>query len=205
MKLYVEGGGDSNSLKTECRKGFSKFLEKAGLKGRMPRIVASGSRQNAYNDFVIACRNGEQAMLLVDSESAVAAENSVLGSEQPWQHLAERQGDQWSKPNNANEDQCHLMVECMESWLLADRKALAVFFSNGFNENALPATTRSVESVSKQQLFVSLAQATRNCKSSYSKGNNSFKLLARLDANLVMAASPWAKRFVDELKEAMRG
>ena len=205
MKLYVEGGGDFNSLKTECRKGFSKFLEKAGLKGRMPRIVASGSRQNAFNDFVIACRNGEQAMLLVDSESAVSAENSVPVSERPWQHLAERQGDQWVKPNNATDNQCHLMVECMESWLLADRRTLASFFGNGFNENALPVTTRPVESVSKQQLFESLAQATRNCKASYSKGNNSFKVLAIVDANVVIAASPWAKRFVDKLQEAMKG
>lgn len=202
MKLYVEGGGDSNSLKTECRKGFSKFLEKAGLKGRMPRIVASGSRQNAFKDFVIACKNGEPAMLLIDSESAVSAENSVIGSEQPWLHLA---GDQWEKPNIATDNQCHLMVECMESWLLADRRSLALFFGNGFNESALPSTTRSVESVSKQQLYESLAQATRNCKASYSKGNNSFKILAILDANVVMAASPWAKRFVDELKETMRG
>lgn len=204
MKLYVEGGGDSNTLRTECRKGFSEFLKKAGLVGRMPRIVASGSRQNAFNDFVIAQNNGQPAMLLVDSESPVSDENSVSGRERPWQHLADRQGDQWIKPSNATDDQCHLMVECMESWLLADRQTLITFFGNGFNENALPPATRSVESVSKRQLYDFLAQATRGSKSTYSKGNNSFEILAKLDANVVMAASPWAKRFVDKLKVAMR-
>jgi len=204
VKLYVEGGGDARGLKSECRRGFSEFLRKAGLGGKMPKIVASGSRQNAFNDFVTALNNGQPAMLLVDSESPVDPENSVSGSETPWKHLAEREGDKWKKPSDATDDQCHLMVECMESWLLADRQTLASFFGNGFNENALPAAARSVESVSKRQLYDSLAQATRGSKASYSKGSNSFKILAKLDANLVVAASPWAKRFVDKLKAAMQ-
>ena len=47
MRLYVEGGGDSSTLKTACRAGFSEFLRKAGLRGYLPRIVACGSRTNA--------------------------------------------------------------------------------------------------------------------------------------------------------------
>lgn len=199
MKLYVEGGGDSNVLKTECRKGFSEFLKKAGLQNKMPRIVACGSRRDAYNSFVTASGKGEAAMLLVDSETALDQNNT----DQPWQHLAQRQGDQWEKPASATDTQCHLMVECMEAWLIADRETLASFFGNGFNLNDLPAVSRPIESISKAQLYQSLAQATRNCKNSYDKGNNSFKLLARIDANRVTAASPWAKRFVDELTKAM--
>ena len=45
VRLYVEGGGDSKKLRVQCRRGFRKFVEKAGLKGRMPRIVACGGRQ----------------------------------------------------------------------------------------------------------------------------------------------------------------
>lgn len=74
MKLYVEGGGDAAALKTACREGFAKFLGKAGLAGRMPRIVACGSRADAYDSFCTAIRNGEAAMLLVDSESPVLSE-----------------------------------------------------------------------------------------------------------------------------------
>ena len=51
IKLYVEGGGDSKALKTACRKGFRKFIEKAGLMGNMPKIVACGGRQKAYQSF----------------------------------------------------------------------------------------------------------------------------------------------------------
>lgn len=38
-------------------------------------------------------------------------------------------------------------------------------------------------------------------KAEYGKGEHSFPLLARIDPATVMAASPWAKRFVDELKK----
>ncbi|WP_156013419.1 hypothetical protein [Thioalkalivibrio sp. HK1] len=44
IKIYVEGGGDIKVLKTKCRKGFRNFFRKAGLDGRMPRVVACGGR-----------------------------------------------------------------------------------------------------------------------------------------------------------------
>jgi len=67
VKIYVEGGGDSAALKTACREGFSKFLSKAGLAGRMARVVACGSRADAFDSFLTAVRSGEVAILLVDS------------------------------------------------------------------------------------------------------------------------------------------
>lgn len=54
-KLFVEGGGNHNdALKTECRRAFTALLEKAGFKGRLPRVVACGSRRNAYEQFCTA-------------------------------------------------------------------------------------------------------------------------------------------------------
>jgi len=53
-------------------KGFSRFFEKAGLQGRMPRIVACGGRRNAYESFVTALEtDGRPPMLLVDAEGPV--------------------------------------------------------------------------------------------------------------------------------------
>ncbi len=57
IKLYAEGGGGSKALKRACRRGFRIFIEKSGLKVRMPEIVASGSRGNAYEDFKTRHRN----------------------------------------------------------------------------------------------------------------------------------------------------
>lgn len=207
MKLYVEGGGDSNTLKTACRAGFSEFLSKAGLKGKMPRIVACGSRQNAYDSFCTAINTGEEALLLVDSESAVAADcqQGEAVNWQPWTHLRNRKGDQWERPPNAVDVDCHLMVQCMEAWFLADRKTLQGFFGQGFKVNPLPAVDNQIEAVTREQIYQSLSDATRVCKTKakYGKGEHSFKLLAMIAPVKVMAESVWAKRFIDITKMKM--
>ncbi|WP_438945729.1 DUF4276 family protein [Sediminibacterium sp.] len=209
VKVYVEGGGDSNALRTACRAGFAEFLKKTGLIGKMPRIVACGSRKDAYDSYCIAIEKGEDALLLVDSEAAVNAiaqnpPNDPL-KWQPWIHLDEREGDKWPRPDIATDLQCHLMVECMESWFLADRNALKSFFGNGFKENQLPPETNAIENITKNEIFQSLTNATSECKTKakYGKGEHSFKLLSKIDPNKIITASPWAKRFVCELKRKM--
>lgn len=196
LHLYVEGGGDSKSLHTRCREGFSKFLAQAGFKGYMPRIVACGSRNNAFSDFKTALSQGRPAMLLVDSEAPVT-------TDAPWAHLAAR--DAWATPAGATDSQCHLMVQCMENWFLADRATLQAFFGQGFQVTALPAETRPVETIGKAEVYLALGNATKDCKTKarYGKGEHSFDLLGRVDPAKVTAASPWAGRFVIDLKKAM--
>ncbi len=55
----------------------------------------------------------------------------------PWSLLASRGGDGWKKPENADDKDCHLMVQLMETWLIADRETLANYYGQGFNVNAL--------------------------------------------------------------------
>jgi hypothetical protein len=200
-KLFVEGGGDRNdALKTECRRAFTALLEKAGLQGRMPRIVACGGRQSAFDQFRTALgdRNPpDSAFLLVDAEEPVAREAD------PWQHVARRDG--WDKPAGATPDHLHLMVQCMEAWFLADRRALQEFFGQGFRENALPSPTGALEEVGKPDLFRRLERATRDTatKGAYQKGRHSFPLLATLDPARLRAASPWSDRFFAALDRLM--
>jgi hypothetical protein len=206
VKLYVEGGGDSAVLRTACREGFTRFITRAGIAKR-PRVVACGSRRDAYESFCMAIANGEAAMLLVDSEVPVAPEHQQPKDQpaqwQPWQHLKARVGDGWDKPANALDTDCHLMVQVMESWFLVDRETLRTFFGQGFRENALPAANRPIEGVAKDDVYRALKQATGDCKTKaeYGKGEHSFKLLVSIDPAKVIAASPWARRFVDELKK----
>ena len=143
MKLYVEGGGDGKALQIECRRGFREFLEKAGLKGKMPAIAACGGRRFAYEDYCTAIANGEAAMLLVDSEAPIAPAHQTGKSDewQPRQHLKASQGDGWDRPQGAREADCHLMVQCMESWFLADREKLKDFFGQGFRDNSPKGNT----------------------------------------------------------------
>jgi hypothetical protein len=193
-KLFVEGGGDSKALRTECRRGFSELLRKAGLAGRLPRIVPSGSRRDAYGDFCTALDQGEaECFLLVDSEGPVAS-----GAD-PWTHLRTRPADRWARPAGATDDQCHLMVQCMESWFLADLETLADFFGQGFARAALPATA-DLEAVARADVVHALGVAARPTrKEGYGKGSHSFKLLALIDPARLVAACPHARRFIETL------
>lgn len=196
-KVYVEGGGDGNMLRTKCRRAFREFLEKAGLEGRISKIVACGSRRNAYDDFCTAlgmASPDEFVVLLVDSEAPVEAMHG------PWQHLKARPGDNWDRPPGATDENAHLMVQCMEAWFLADRGAVADFYGNGFLANSLPANP-NVEEIPKGRLMNSLAHAVRHTrKGSYDKGSHSFEILAELDPDLVCNVSAAAKRLVDTLR-----
>lgn len=195
IKVYVEGGGDSPSLHNLCREGFRKFLQSAGLGGKMPRIVASGSRNAAYEDFKTAMRSrstNELPLLLVDSEGPVAQEST------PWQHLKVRDG--WDRPPGANDDQTFLMVQAMETWLIADREALESFCRAGFRATFIPQWP-DMESVEKHRVFEALDAATAHCgPRRYAKGKVSFKLLAVTRAEKVQIASRHAARFIQRLK-----
>ncbi len=196
VKVYVEGGGDRDDLKTECRKGFTEFFKKAGLENRLPQVVACGGRMRAYDHFRTAVRQNDPRvfpLLLVDSEGPVE------GS--PWHHLKRRVDDNWDRPEGASDDQAHLMVQCMESRLLADRDCLAKFFGQGFFEKSLPAKQRKIEEIGKSEVLDSLVRASRKCKTKqpYQKGTHSFLLLARIDARKVIKASPHARRLINVL------
>ena len=196
VKLFVEGGGNKKTLKRNCRRGFRKFIEKAGLGGRMPAIVACGGRQEAYSDFKKALSDEDcVALLLVDAEAPV----TLTGV---WQHLKERDG--WERPETSVDSQCHLMVQVMESWFLADRKALQDFYGNGYISSRLPPA-QHVEQIAKSDVLKGLTGASvSTTKGRYSKGAHSFDILAKLDPAMVRKASAYADRFVCELKNSCK-
>lgn len=203
--LYVEGGGsgaNSDALQSELRRGFSAFFSNTSLGGtRRPRVVACGGREQAFDRFKTALVQGENALLLVDSEAPVVAA-AQLGSDSrawmPWLHLKRQAG--WDKPDEAGDGDAHLMVQCMESWLLCDVPALTEFYQAGFKKPALPGG--GIESVAQSGVLSVLQKATQHCrtKAVYGKGAHSFKLLALIDPKKVCANSPWAARLIHELE-----
>ena len=172
VKVYVEGGGDDLALHTKCRKGFRVFLENAGFKGRMPRIVACGSRADAYDSFCTALNIegvDQFPILLVDGEAPVTSA--------PWLHVKTRAGDGWERPSGAADDHLHLMVQCMEAWFLADKDRLAGYYGQKFIPRHLPGNANA-EEVAKADVMRGLKMATRGTKKGeYSKGSHSFEIL----------------------------
>ena len=193
--VYVEGGGKGKALRASCREGFSRFFAKAGLKGRMPRVVPSGGRQEAFDDFRHAIdgrENNRLFVLLVDSEGPVAEDSDA------WGHV--RRQDGWAKPERAEDHNAHLMVQCMEAWFFADKDCLEAFFGRGFNGNAL-SRNPNIEEIPKNDLLAGLKNATRQCrpKGEYAKGRHGFAVLAETDPAKVLNASPHAKSLVETL------
>src|SRR5260370_414110 len=130
-------------------------------------------------------------MLLVDSEEP------VVGID-PWAHLAVR--DHWSRPAGATENQCHLMVQIMESWFLADPPAIRRILGPQFRESALPANAR-VEEIAKATVIEKLNHAARDCpKGGYRKGEDSFAILGAIEPAKIEAAAPFARRFFGVLR-----
>ena len=156
----------------------------------MPKIVVCGSREDAYDKFRIALASQTNAMLLVDSDEPVIEQG-------PWQHLKVHRN--WDRPAGASDSQCHLMIQVMESWFLADRETLREFFGPAFQESALPRNP-NVEQIAKQDVIDGLVRATRNTtKGPYKKGIQSYEILEKLDPAKVRQFSPYADRFINAL------
>lgn len=176
VRIYVEGGGDQRSGKAAVREGFSKFLsplkEMARERHVSWNVIACGSRNDAFNAFGIALGQHGDAFnaLLVDSEGPV--------SQSPWAHL--QACDNWTIMD-VSDNHCHMMVQAMEAWVVADPDALAHFYGHGFNSNPIPRQ-EDVEMISKPDLASALRLATQNTqKGEYHKIRHGPKILASVD------------------------
>jgi len=194
VRVYVEGGGDYKHTDnaTACRRGFQELFAKLGLPERRLRVVACGSRRQTFNDFRKAALEDptDFVILLVDSEGPVDVPSS-------WDHLHARDG--WQRPDDAIDEQAHLMVQCMEAWFLADPDALIKFYGQGFLAGSLPAQP-NIEQIPKRSLLPALKHASKQTtKGSYHKTRHAFALLAVIDPGRLRVASLHAARLFDVL------
>ena len=194
-RLYVEGGGDSKDLRSRCREGFSKLLQRCSFSGRMPRVVPCGGRAATYDDFKTAhsnARGSDYVAMLVDSEDPVA------DVEATWRHVAGRDG--WPRPHGADDDQVLLMTTCMETWIVSDRRALAAHCHGQLQESALPALV-DLEGRSRADVQDAPARASRRCSNAYAKGKRSFEFLSRVGPDTIEPYLPSfarVRRFLNE-------
>lgn len=196
VQIFVEGGGSSARTKTQLRSGFGEFLERAGF---VCRVIPCGRRDAAHKSWRAALLVDPKALnlLLVDSEGPV--EKGSL----PWQHLG-KSDPSWQPPADT-EGHCHLMVQMMEAWFLADPEALAKYYGQHFGAKALPAR-ENVEQVAKADIERSLKEATRRTqKGEYHKIRHASDLLARIDPAKVRKRAPHCERLLTTLASAQGG
>jgi len=195
IAIYAEGGGDHPG--PELRVGFDTLLKAQKQAARAHRLrwrmVLCGGRQATCDAFLDAVRTEPDVVnvLLVDSEGPVAAETGDAAKDAAWrrQHLETRDG--WNL--DAVDAECiHLMVQCMEAWIVSDPEALSAFYGQHFNANALPAR-QNLEDEPKQDLCDKLDKATsdrRLTKGGYGKIRHAGELLKRIDPARVAVRCP---------------
>jgi hypothetical protein len=117
-----------------------------------------------------------------------------------WSHLKIRDG--WDKPPGSENDQVLFMTTCMETWIVADRDALAKHYGSEFQESALPSLV-NLESRSRQEIQNDLSHATRNCSNTYKKGKRSFFVLEKLSPDKLESNLPSFARVKRVLEERL--
>ena len=200
IRLYVEGGGNGKETRARLREGFSSFLIALRNIAREKRIrwqiIPCGSRVSTFEDYQIALRTHPSAfnVLLVDSDGPVTAPT------RPLQYLQNQPG--WTLRDIADE-QCHLMVQIMESWLIADIEALRRFYGQEFNANSIPRR-HDIEQIEKRDVESSLRAATRRTgKGEYHKIHHAPKILEQLDVGRVRNVAQHCDRLFTILTEKM--
>lgn len=228
IALYAEGGGDTAAQQAELRVGldqlFTGVKQAARLKRLRWKLVMCGSRSQARDDFLNALKRGDPetlCVLLVDSEEGLPTEQPIPPGETSDQaharrladatvrrdHLIRRDG--WHLEHVAPE-LVHLMVACMETWIVADPEGMARAYGKNFHADRLPDRP-NLEVEAKASLFDKLAKATQEtARGAYSADNRSKirharKLLENVRAERVAARCPrfatlieWLTRKIDE-------
>jgi hypothetical protein len=155
-------------------------------------LTACGGRDEAFKKFMheIESPTSDFVVLLVDSEGPVR--------KPPRLHLKER--DHWDLPG-VGEDNIHLMIQLMETWIVSDVDTLARFYGNKFRQSALPGAV-NLENTQKRDIEKALARATKGtAKGAYKKISHAGTLLERLDPKVVGGRCPSCKRLFNVLQE----
>ena len=204
VKIFVEGGGkgDRADTITDCRLGFAAFIARMLPRKHQPRIIPCGTRSVTYKLFCKEVKNmkrDDRALLLVDSEEAVSCD-----VDSSWKHFPSLEGDKdWKNPDKSESKNVHLMVQCMESWFIADSGSVAEFYGKNFRQSAFSKLgSGSVEGISRQMVEKALKDATVNTrKGTYHKTRHGFALLHMINPEIVIAASEHAAHLRKVLRE----
>ena len=188
IKVFVEGGGDSVHQRRELRVGFDELLaaQKMAAQGKKRSwdTTFRGGRDQTFDAFHRALEHADDEtllILLVDSEDGIDAETknaADANAQTRVQHLTQR--DQWDL-TGTDPKQVHLMVQCMETWIVADAEALADYYGKGFHAKSLPKR-QNLEEEPKPDVLDKLKKATNKTqKGEYAKIKHASKLLACID------------------------
>ena len=194
VRVYFEGAN-------QLRLGFHSFLNSVIALARDRnvkfRLIACYDKANVVRDFMTAIRTHQASfnVLLIDSDGP--NDGDLIASV--------KNHSLWDSRLGANipEDQVHFMVQVMETWFLADRQNLRVYYGQGFLENRLSSNPR-IEEISKGDVLRGLETATQNTqKGRYHKTRHAPQLLSQIDVTKVCNAAPSCERLFESLRRVI--
>lgn len=200
VTIYMEGGGSGPEGKAALRQGMDSFLnrlkEAAAARSWRWNLVPCGGRGDAFNAFRQAAQENVEgiAVLLVDSEGPVP-------SDKPFREYLE-ENDRWDL-SFASEDEIHLMIQIMETWIIADKKALANYCGEGFRKDELP-NAQDMEGVSRSEVGRALEAAIGgSSRGRYHKIKHASDLLRQMNPDTVQDRCPACRRLFETLAEVI--
>ena len=194
IRIYCEG---DRALRPSLGSFLSGLRDKASDKGILWEIVACGSANRTFENFRDALTDHPDAwnLLLVDAEEPVV--------HHPWEHLRLRKQNRFQPPK-IDASHCHLMVQMMEAWFIADPQLLREYYKQGFNDKVIPKAS-DVEQIGKEKIETSLKEATKNTtKGPYHKTRHAPDILRLLNVERVRKAAVHCDRLFRTLAEIIQ-
>ena len=191
----MEGGGQNQGTRTALRLGMEAFLAEIKTACQQRnwgwKLVCCGPRNEAYQRFQNARKSMDAGILvlLVDSEGDV-------DGLAPADHLAAFDRRDF---HGVDGNRIHLMVQTMETWIVADAAALKAYYGRGFREDVLPQH-QNLEDVSKDDVAQALDRATQGTeKGKYHKIRHARQLLQRINPKTVRRRCRHCERLFETL------
>jgi hypothetical protein len=203
IRIYIEGDTSQKNRNTDItlRQSFNSFfrelIDEARSRNIRLRPITYGSKFETFKKFLDGKREYQDSFVLF----LLDADAPIDENETPKSFL-EKQNPTWHL-QGAEENECHLMVQVMESWFLADKEKLAEFYGQKFNQNALAKNT-NVEKIAKSDVENGLENATKNTqKGIYHKTRHGAKILEIINPNKVRESAPHCERLFRTILEKL--
>jgi hypothetical protein len=188
---------DANGLR-RFRVAFKRHLEKLDPLLKNLDVVAKGSTDYTIKSYVEGVRQFSHqcsVALLVDADGPVPADT-------PARHIEAKLNSAHVPPHARSN--VFLMVQCMESWLVADAALLESCFGNKLRPRALPQNP-DLESVSKKDVATALNDAVKETPAGkYHKVRDAARILELLSPAVVAKRSKHARMLHQFLLNAVR-
>ncbi len=200
IQIFIEGGskGQDRFSSQKLRIGFASFLNELAVMAREKQIRFNinicGSTDQTFRIFQGANNKANNSFLcfLVDSDKPLEDDDTP-------KNFLQREKN-WSF-ENIKDEQCHLMVQIMESWFLADVETLKSFYGQNFKHNAIPKQP-NVEKIAKLDVENSLDKATnKTTKGKYHKIKHGADLLSKIETAKVREKSAHCNRLFETISK----